>query len=206
MEKLTKRQQEVFETILRLMREKEYPPTLKELSDELGAASRNTAVKHLAMLDRKGFIHWEKNTARGIKVLEHRGLLDGEHELSLPLVGAVTAGAPMLAEENIERYVPVPKYLLRSTDRHFLLRVNGESMKDAGILSDDLVVVRSQNDADIGEVVVALMNGETTVKRLAIKEGQRYLKAENPEYHDIYPEDEWSIQGRVVALVRETVA
>jgi repressor LexA len=163
-------------------------------------------VKHLAMLDRKGFIHWEKNTARGIKVLEHRGLFDRESETSLPLVGAVTAGAPMLAEENIERYVPIPKYLMRSTDRHFLLRVNGESMRNAGILSDDLVVVRSQNNADIGEVVVALMNGEATVKRLAVNEGQRYLKAENPQYPDIFPEGEWSIQGRVVALVREKVA
>lgn len=205
MEKLTKRQQEVFETIIRMMKENEYPPTLKELADELGAASRNTAVKHLTILDRKHYIKWEKNKARGIKVLEHKGLLDRGEEQSVPLVGAVTAGLPMLAEENIERYVPVPKYLIRSGDRHFLLRVQGESMKNAGILDDDLVVVRSQNTADVGDVIVALMDGEATVKRLAAQSGQRYLKAENPEFSDIHPGDEWTIQGKVVALVRETI-
>ncbi len=206
MEKLTKRQQEVFETIIRMMNENEYPPTLKELADELGAASRNTAVKHLTVLDRKHYIKWEKNKARGIKVLEHKGLLDRGEEQSLPLVGAVTAGLPMLAEENIERYVPVPKYLVRSGETHFLLRVQGESMKNAGILENDLVVVRSQNAADVGDVVVVLLDGEkATVKRLADKGGQRYLKAENPEHSDIFPESEWTIQGKVVALVRENV-
>ena len=204
MEKLTKRQQEVLETVIRLIKEKEFPPTLQELSDELGAASRNTAVKHLTMLDRKGYIRWEKNIARGIRVLEHKGLMDGEREASLPLVGSVPAGAPMLAEENIERYVPVPTYLLRS-GRHFLLRVKGDSMKNAGILNGDLVIVRSQSEADLGDVVVALMNGEATVKRLAAKEGQRYLKPDNPQYADIYPETEWRIQGKVVALLRESV-
>ncbi len=205
MEKLTKRQQEVFETILRMMKENEYPPTLKELADELGAASRNTAVKHLTVLDRKHYIKWEKNKARGIKILQHKGLLDRGEEQSLPLVGAVTAGLPMLAEENIERYVPVPKYLIRSGDTHFLLRVQGESMKNAGILDHDLVVVRSQNAADVGDVVVALMDSEATVKRLAVNSGQRYLKAENPEFADIVPEGDWTIQGRVVALVRESI-
>lgn len=205
MKKLTRRQQEVFETILHLMKEQEYPPTIKELTERLGAASRNTAVKHLAMLDRKGYIEWKKNTARGIKVLEHKVLLDSRDEWSLPLVGAVTAGIPMLAEENIERYMPVPKYLLQVAERHFLLRVRGESMRNAGILNGDLVVVRSQLEADIGDIVVALLETEATVKRLAVKEGQCYLKAENPAFSDIYPEREWSIQGKVVALMRETV-
>ena len=205
MEKLTKRQREVFEIIIRMIKEKEYPPTLKELAETLGAASRNTAVKHLTVLDRKGYIHWEKNKARSIKILEPMGLLDDESELSLPLVGAVTAGVPMLAEENIERFVTVPKTLVRSGDKHFLLRVQGESMKNAGIFHEDLVVVRSQNSADVGDIVVALMGGEATVKRLADKSGQRYLKAENPEFSDIYPQGEWAIQGKVVSLVREYV-
>ena len=92
MEKLTKRQREVFETIVKLIKENEYPPTLKELAEQLGASSRNTAVKHLTVLDRKGYILWEKNKARGIKVLESMGLFDRDDEYSLPLVGAVTAG------------------------------------------------------------------------------------------------------------------
>ncbi|MBN1479997.1 transcriptional repressor LexA [candidate division KSB1 bacterium] len=205
MEKLTKRQRQVFEIIIGMIKEKEYPPTLKELADSLGAASRNTAVKHLTVLDRKGYIQWEKNKARSIRILEPLGLLDSEAEQSLPLVGAVTAGTPMLAEENIERYMPVPKMLIRSNDKHFLLRVQGESMKNAGILDNDLVVVRSQNSANTGDIVVALMQDSATVKRLAHKNGSRYLKAENPDFPDIYPEGEWSIQGKVVSLVRETV-
>lgn len=205
METLTRRQQEVFETIIRMMKIKEYPPTLKELADELGAASRNTAVKHLALLERKGYIKWDKGKARGIKILEHKGLLDSEDEKSLPLVGSVPAGRPMLAEQNIERYVPTPKYLLRSRGQHFLLRVHGESMKNAGILDNDLVVVRSQKGADIGDIVVALIGGEATVKRLAAKNGRRYLKAENPDFKDIHPKDEWAIQGKVVALMRENI-
>lgn len=205
MQKLTRRQREVLEIIIGMIKEKEYPPTLKELAETLGAASRNTAVKHLTVLDRKGYIQWEKNKARSIRILEPLGLLDSEDQQSLPLVGAVTAGIPMLAEENIERYLPIPKMLIRSRDKHFLLRVQGESMKNAGILDKDLVVVQSQKSANIGDIVVALMEDSATVKRLAQKNGNRYLKAENPDFPDIYPEGEWSIQGKVVSLVRETV-
>ncbi|MBN1561108.1 transcriptional repressor LexA [candidate division KSB1 bacterium] len=206
MEKLTRRQRQVLEIIIGMIKEKEYPPTLKELAEKLGAASRNTAVKHLTVLDRKGYIRWEKNKARSIKILEALGLLDGDGERSLPLVGAVTAGVPMLAEQNIERYVAIPSALVRSSDTHFLLRVQGDSMVNAGILDQDLVVVRSQSSANIGEIVVALIGSEATVKRLAARDGGRYLKAENPAFTDIFPHGEWSIQGRVVSLVRENVA
>ena len=205
MQKLTRRQQEVLETIIRMMQDNEYPPTLKELADALGASSRNTAVKHLTVLDRKGYIRWEKNIARGIKILEPMGLMDREKEQSLPLIGSVTAGLPMLAEENIERYVPAPKHLLRSRGQHFMLRVQGESMKDAGILDKDLVVVRSQNSADVGDIIVALIDDKATVKRLAVEKRRRYLKAENPEFPDIHPDEEWTVQGKVVALMRENV-
>lgn len=205
MKKLSPRQQTVLEIISRWIQEQGYPPTLKEMADELGVASRNSIVKHLTGLAKKGYIIWEENKARGIRIVEHMGLLDAEGEKSLPLVGAVTAGLPMLAEENIERYVPVPRYLIRSSDRHFLLKVQGESMKNAGILDKDLVVVRSQSSANIGEIVVALIEDEATVKRLAGKGGKRFLKAENPEFSDIHPGGNWSIQGKVVALVRESV-
>lgn len=202
---LTRRQQTVLEIISRWVREQGYPPTLKELADALGASSRNTAVKHLSALVKKGYIAWEKNTARGIRLLESRGLLDREDEVSLPLVGAVPAGSPLLAEENVERFVTVPRYLIRSGGPFFLLRVRGESMRNAGVLNNDLVIVRSQYSADTGDIVVALIDGEATVKRLARQGGRQYLKAENPEYNDIFPETEWSVQGKVVALVREEV-
>ena len=206
MEKLTQRQRQVLETIIDFVKTNEYPPTLRELADALGASSRNSAVKHLTTLDRKGYIKWGKNKARGIKIIESLGLLNSEHEQSLPLIGSVTAGMPMLAEENIQRYVPVPDYLIRSKDTHFLLQVQGESMRDAGILTNDLVIVRQQNTADDGSIVVALMDSEATVKRLARRDdGLRYLRAENPVYPDIYPEGEWTLQGRVVGLIREQV-
>ena len=205
MKGITARQQTVLEIIARIIKERGYPPTLQDLTDALGASSRNTAVKHLVALSKKGYIMWEKNKARGIRLLKPMGLLDNEEEMSLPLVGAVTAGTPMLAEQNIERHVAVPRFLVRNPGSHFLLRVKGHSMRDAGLLDKDLVVVRSQSSADTGEVVVALIGGEATVKRLASKDGRQYLKAENPEYADIHPQSEWSIQGRVVALVRESV-
>jgi repressor LexA len=202
MEKLSRKQEKALELIVKRTREQGYPPTLAELTEELGAASKNTAVKYLLILSRKGYIVWERNKARGI----HLTADAGSDEVGVPLIGSVAAGTPLLAEQNIERYVPVPSYLLRSAAAHFLLRVRGQSMMHAGILPDDLVVVRAQAQAQVGEVVVALIDGEATVKRLAQTALQLYLKAENPLYPDIYPEGEWSIQGKVVALIREDVA
>jgi repressor LexA len=205
MKKITQRQQTVLEIISTSIKDKGYPPTLKELADSLGVSSRNSAVKHLTALAKKGYILWEKNKARGIKLLEKAGGIGTEQEARLPLVGAVTAGVPMLAEENIERYVSVPRSLVKNIDQHFLLKVQGESMKDAGILDKDLVIVRSQAAANPGDVVVALIENEATVKRLAEKEGRIFLKAENPDFSNIYPDGEWSVQGRVVALLRENI-
>ena len=205
MKQITKRQLTVLEIITRSIKEKGYPPTLKELADALGVSSKNSAVKHLTALAKKGYIVWEDNKARGIRMLEKAGRMGSENEMSLPLVGSVTAGEPMLAEENIERYISVPRSLVRSADRHFLLKVQGESMKNAGILDEDLVIVRSQAFANSGDIVVALIESEATVKRLAEKGGGRFLKAENPDFPDIYPQGDWSVQGKVVALVRENI-
>ena len=205
MKKITQRQQTVLEIISASIKQKGYPPTLKELADSLGVSSRNSAVKHLTALAKKGHIVWEQNKARGIRLLDSSGMLDDENQLNLPLVGSVTAGIPMLAEENIERYVTVPRYLVHGKGRHFLLKVDGESMKNAGILDEDLVIVRSQAAANAGEIVVALIENEATVKRLSEKGGKRYLKAENPDFSDIHPKGDWSVQGKVVALLRENV-
>lgn len=202
MEKLSRKQEKALELIAKRTREQGYPPTLAELTEELGAASKNTAVKYLRILSRKGYIVWERNKARGIQLAAEMG----SGEAGLPLIGSVAAGTPLLAEQNIERYVPVPSHLLHSSAPHFLLRVSGQSMVQAGILPDDLVVVRAQAEAQVGDVVVALMEGEATVKRLAQAPAGLFLKAENPAFADIYPRGEWSIQGKVVALIREEVA
>ncbi len=201
MEKLSRKQEKALELIIKRTREQGYPPTLAELTEELGASSRNTAVKYLRILARKGYIVWDRNKARGIQVAADPG---GE-ESGVPLIGSVAAGTPMLAEQNIERFVPVPRFLLRAPGPHFLLRVSGESMINAGILHGDLVLVHARSQAEVGEVVVALIDSEATVKRLAQREGRRFLHAENPAFADIHPAGEWSIQGKVVALLREEV-
>ncbi len=201
MEKLSSKQEKALELIIKRAREQGYPPTLAELTKELGAASRNTAVKYLRILARKGYIIWDRNKARGIQVAGEPGGEEG----GVPLIGSVAAGTPMLAEQNIERYVPVPRFLLRAAGPHFLLRVAGESMINAGILHGDLVLVHAQPQADVGDVVVALIDSEATVKRLAQRDGRRYLHAENPAHADIHPTGEWSVQGKVVALLREEV-
>jgi repressor LexA len=202
MEKLSHKQEKALEIIVKRSREQGYPPTLAELTEELGAASKNTAVKYLSILARKGYIVWDRNKARGIQVTAET---DAE-ESGVPLIGSVAAGTPMLAEQNIERHVPVPRFLLRAAGPHFLLRVAGESMLNAGILPGDLVLVHAQARADAGDVVVALIDNEATVKRLSLTNGRYFLHAENPAHADIHPAGEWSIQGKVVALIRETVA
>lgn len=204
MKKLTEKQERVLRLIARWVKDEGYPPTLQEMADELGVASKNAVVKMLQALEKKGYIR-KSSLARGIQFVESMGLLDKDNESSLPVIGAVTAGMPMLAQENIERFVQVPRTLLRGSGRHFLLRVKGDSMRNAGILDGDLVVVNADQNAQAGDIVVALLGQETTVKRLMVKSGIHFLKAENPDYPNIYPETEWTAQGRVVALIREMV-
>lgn len=207
MKPLTEKQKNVLKIIADKIKEMGYPPTLQELADELGVRSKNAVLKHLQALEKKGYIgKREGGAARGIRILESLGFLDSEATNSLPLIGSVTAGSPLLAEENVERYVSIPRYLLPSQHgEYFALRVQGDSMVNAGIFDGDLLVVKSTRYAQNGDIVVALIGNETTVKRLVIKGNQRYLKAENPRYPDIYPQEEWSIQGKVVALIRESV-
>jgi repressor LexA len=127
----------------------------------------------------------------------------GRGMMSVPVLGRITAGMPMLAEEQVEDWLNLPLNLVRGRKDAFLLKVNGMSMKDAGILDQDLVLVKQQKLADIGDIVVALLEDEATVKRLVKKDGKFYLKAENKEYPNIYPESDWSIQGKVIGVIRK---
>ena len=206
MKALTDKQKNVLKLIADKLKEVGYPPTLQELADELGFSSKNAALKHLTALEKKGYIgKREGGAARGIRILESLGFLDGPDENSVPLVGSVAAGSPLLAEQNVERYLTIPKYLLPAKGDFFALRVQGDSMIDAGILEDDLVVVHSTHQAKNGDIVVALVGNETTVKRFVTNNKERYLKPENSKYSDIRPTEEWSVQGKVVALIREGV-
>jgi repressor LexA len=211
MKKLTKKQNWVLQAITQKINGSGVPPTLEELREDLGMGSKNAVLSHLEALVKKGYIE-RSNKARDIRVLKRvererafdRNLEVG-HEIEMPLIGIVAAGMPVLTEENIERFIYVPNYLVQSKQPCFALRVHGDSMQNAGIHDGDLVIVQSTQLAKNGDIVVALIGNEVTVKRLIVKENQRYLKAENPVFSDIHPDEPWSLQGKVLALIREQV-
>ncbi len=200
MEELTPKQALVLSLISRRVKEGA-PPTLQELADELGVTSKTAVTKHLDALAKKGYIS-RSSLARGIRLL--RGSMEERRErgVRVPLLGTITAGRPVLAQQSIEDYLTLPSTLVCSTGPHFALRVRGDSMRDAGILDGDIVIVKATKDAANGDVVAALIGDEVTIKRLVIKGQKRYLKAENPAFSDIYPEETWNIQGKVVGLIR----
>lgn len=202
MKTITPRQTEILETIARYIEEKSYPPSYQEIADQLGIKSKYAILKHIDALVKKGYLE-KDSSARALRIIDPEFAPQANEQPNLPLIGRVAAGFPILAQENIERYVPVPRALIRSEGRYFALKVRGDSMINAGILEDDLVVVNSTNTARHKDIVVALIDDEVTVKRLVVDTGKTYLKAENPVYDDIVPSGEWSIQGKVVGLIRE---
>jgi len=202
MKTITPRQTEILETIARYIGEKSYPPSYQEIADQLGIKSKYAILKHIDALVKKGYLE-KDSSARALRIIDPEFAPQGSEQPNVPLIGRVAAGFPILAQENIERYVPVPRALIRSEGRYFALKVRGDSMINAGILEDDLVVVNSTNTAQHKDIVVALIDDEVTVKRLVVDTGKTYLKAENPLYDDIIPSGEWSIQGKVVGLIRE---
>lgn len=204
MKELTQRQQAVLKFISEYIGRHEYPPTYQEIADAFGIVSKHGVVRHLVALERKGYITRGDMLARSIRIV-HPQYMPTSETLQVPLVGQVAAGYPILAEENIENYVMLPRTLVKSAGRYFALRVHGDSMIKAGILDGDMVVVQSTNTAQAGEIVVALIGDEVTVKRLVAQNNQKYLKAENPGYPNIFPQSEWSIQGKVIGLIRDNV-
>lgn len=200
-EELTPKQKQLLDLLTDEIRTKGLPPSLSEIAQALKLKSKNAVAKLLRVLEDKGFIR-RSGKARGIEVLNPEGDPIGLGMISIPVIGRVTAGLPMLAEEQIEDWLNLPTSLIRGRKDVFLLKVQGFSMKDAGILDKDLVIVKQQKIAEVNDIVVALLDDEATVKRLVKKEGRFYLKAENKEYPNIYPENEWSIQGKVIGVIR----
>jgi repressor LexA len=199
---LTKRQQEIVDFIKRYCARHGYPPTVRDIGKAVGLASSSTVHQHLANLERAGLLKRDPSKPRAIEMLDRavaevRGLA---RQPSLPLLGAVAAGQPMLAEENIEEYVPVPA-AAGGDDGAYLLRVRGESMKNVGIIDGDLVVVRPQDTAADGEIVVALVGEEATVKRFFRESDHVRLQPENDEMEPIRSR-EVRVLGRVVGLMR----
>lgn len=192
---LTPRQRQVLGLVERHSRERGYPPTLRELAAGLGLSGTRAVEKHLAALERKGRL----TRGEGSRALQ---LPDRGVGRKVPIIGRVAAGAPLLAQENRIGELTVDAELARG--ECFLLKVKGQSMRDAGILDGDLVLVRPQRDAETGEVVVALLEGEATVKRLVKKDGRVTLKPENPEFKPLTVRQDESFQlvGKVAAVLR----
>jgi len=198
---LTKRQQEIFDFIKRYSDLNGYPPTVRDIGKAVGLASSSTVHAHLANLEKIGLLRRDPTKPRAIELLDRaasgvRGLVRS----GLPLVGQVAAGQPILAEENIEEYVATPA-AAGGEDGEFLLRVRGESMKNVGILDGDLVVVKPQDTATDGDIVVALVGDEATVKRFFQEPDHIRLQPENETMDAIRVRDV-RIVGRVVGLMR----
>lgn len=197
---LTPRQDEILRHIAASIRRTGIVPSVREIGHALGMRSPSTVHQHLTALARKGFLRRDGDRMRVLEITDRTPLNEGEGAVLLPLVGRVSAGVPVLAEQHIEEMIPVPKRFVGWGDESFLLTVRGDSMIGAGIFDGDLVIVRSQTTAAAGEVVVALKDDEATVKRLAVEGSGFYLRPENPAYEPI--RSEFEILGKVVGLLR----
>ena len=200
---LTSRQSEILDFIRETVKRTGMPPTRAEISTQFGFRSPNAAEEHLRALARKGAIEIASGTARGIQLAEQ---LSGVMQsiMALPLIGRVAAGSPILAEQNVERNLPVDPEMFRPK-ADYLLKVKGLSMKDIGILDGDFLAVHSQKEARNGQVVVARLENDVTVKRFFKKGHAVQLVAENPDFKPIevdLREDPFEIEGLAVGVIR----
>jgi repressor LexA len=197
---LTKRQKEIFDYIRRYAAKTGYPPTVREIGKAVGLHSSSTVHAHLANLEKIGLLRRDPTKPRAIELLFDRAKKTIRPESGLPLVGQVAAGAPILAEENIEEYIEVPD-VIGGEEGDYVLRVRGESMIEAGIFEGDYVIVRPADTADDGEIVVALIGDEATVKRYFRESDHIRLQPENETMEPIRT-TEAKILGKVVGLLR----
>lgn len=202
MRPLTKRQEQVFELIKVFIKDTGMPPTRVEIADALGFKSANAAEEHLKALAKKGVIEMVPGASRGIRLVD-----DGSSEdTGLPLIGKVAAGEPILAQEHIESHFDVDPTLFKPA-ADYLLRVDGMSMKDIGILDGDLLAVHKAQVAQNGQVVVARVDNDVTVKRLEQKGSKVYLHAENEEFSAIEVDlehESFAIEGLAVGVIRNS--
>jgi repressor LexA len=197
---LTKRQKEIFDYIKRYLSKHGYPPTVREIGKALGLHSPSTVHAHLANLEKSGLLRRDPTKPRAIELLVDK-VKRATRPGGVPLVGNVAAGQPILAEENIEDYVQVPSVIGGDRDDDYVLQVRGDSMRDAGILEGDYVVVRPAEAADNGEIVVALIEDEATVKRYFRERNGVRLQPENPAHRPIRTKDA-RVLGKVVGVFR----
>ena len=196
---LTKKQDRIFEFIRKHVQDIGYPPTVREIGMNFGISEKG-AYDHLNAIEKKGYIRRMPKKPRAIEILEFVPQKLPQTAVEVPIVGRVAAGEPILASENVEGTLPVPREVVKE-DTCFALRVNGKSMIEAGIFEGDLVIVRSQNYADTGDIVVALLDEEATVKRFFRDGNKIRLQPENSVMSPIIVDDA-QILGKVVGLFR----
>ena len=208
---LTKRQQQIFNFILSNIDKFGYPPSIPEIQEKFSFKSPNAVKDHLEALERKGYISRRPHKSRGLEILNHTSLRNNNDSVDnsvteVPIVGRVSAGSPILAEENIEGTIFVDKILARNNRGMFVLRVKGTSMINAGILDGDFVLVRQQPTAEQGEMVVALIEDEATVKRFYRDKNKIRLQPENDAMEPIIvdlKESNVRIIGKVEGIIRK---
>ena len=199
-EHLTERQTRILDYIRYVTKVRNYPPSVREIGEAVGLSSSSTVHNHLNQLERRGLIKRDPSKSRTVQLVADAEIAEQRRNaVSVPIVGNVAAGSPILAEQNIEDHILLSSDLAK--DGYFLLRVRGDSMVNAGILNDDLVLVRPQHEAPNGSIVVALVEGDATVKRFERADGHVKLVAENPAYEPIVTNNV-SLVGQVRGVIR----
>jgi len=199
-EQLSDRQTKILDYIRYVTKVRNYPPSVREIGEAVGLSSSSTVHNHLNQLERRGLIKRDPSKSRTVQLTSDIEVSEERRNaVSVPIVGNVAAGSPILAEQNIEDHVLLSADIAK--EGFFLLRVRGDSMINAGILNDDMVLVRPQHEASNGSIVVALVDGDATVKRFEKADGHVKLIAENPAYEPIVTSNV-SLVGQVRGVIR----
>ena len=198
--KITSKQQEILEYIKNTILKKGYPPTVREICEAVRLKSTSSVHSHLETLERNGYIRRDPTKPRAMEILDDTFGLTRREMVQVPMIGTVAAGQPILAEENIEDYFPIPAELLPNSQT-FMLRIKGNSMINVGIFDGDQVIVEQTSTADNGDIIVALIDDSATVKRFDKEDGHYRLQPENDEMDPIIV-SELNVLGKVIALFR----
>ena len=200
---LSDKQTAILEYIRDCILEKGYPPTVRDICQAVGLKSTSSVHSHLSTLEERGYIRRDPTKPRAIEIIDDEFALSRREVINIPVVGSVAAGEPILAQENIQDYFPVPpEYLHNTNSQTFILRVKGESMINVGIYDGDLVIIEQRNTASNGEIVVALIEDSATVKTYYKEKGYIRLQPENDTMDPIIV-NECQILGKVIGLYRQ---
>ncbi len=199
---LSKKQQEILDYIKKSIMNKGYPPTVREICDAVHLKSTSSVHAHLATLEEKGIIYRDPSKPRAIEILDDTFNLARREIINVPIVGTVTCGEPILAEQNIDGYFPVPPEYIKTRNNTYMLKVKGDSMINAGIFEGDLVMVEETNVARNSDIVVALLDDSATVKTYYKESNHIRLQPENDTMDPIIVNGDIQILGKVIGLFR----